>query len=262
MKSEVITITPAIAQMLLKRNTSNRRLSELRVDGLALAMTQDKFKFNGDSIRVSETGVLLDGQHRLSAIVKSGKPQEMLLVTGLPDDVFTTIDIGSARSTSDFLSIKAMNNPVTLAAAAVVACAFDTYGFPETKNARRFIIKEDIYLRSITDLELQEASDTISSNKALRKLYSPSYVIWCFYLFCKKDKVKAVSFMHELACGETSYKNSPVTALRNPLVLGDLRKDNPNKVCAYFFRAFRAYLAHEELKVIRFGDITKDCFLL
>ena len=38
--------------------------------------------------------VLLDGQHRLEAIVRSETALQTVLVTNLPDEVFTTIDTG------------------------------------------------------------------------------------------------------------------------------------------------------------------------
>lgn len=260
MKSEVTLITPQIAEMLLNGNTGNRRLSEQRVISLAEVMRQGKFKFNGDSIRVSVSGVLLDGQHRLSAIVKSGISQQMLLVTGLPDDVFNTIDIGAARTTSDFLSIKGIDHSMTVAAVSTIQLCFELHGTPDSNNSRKWIAKPDIYERAMSDSDIQFASVFVKSNKNLRNIYTPSYVAWCFYVFCKTDKEAAISFMNELSSGEVSYMNSPVTALRNPLLVGALRKDGKNKVCAYFFRAFRAYLNKENLSVIRIGEISKDLF--
>ncbi len=111
MKIDIVMITPKMAADMLKMNTRNRPLSKGRVTTIKRAIENGEWKLNGDAIRFSTTGVLLDGQTRLSAIVESDRAVESLVVTGLPDDVFGTIDInGSARTAADVLAIKKIPN--------------------------------------------------------------------------------------------------------------------------------------------------------
>lgn len=86
--TEVMDINPLQATQFLLSNTANRKLSKSRVDNLANQMLSDKWEFNGDTIRISVTGVLLDGQHRLSALVKANKTLKFIVVKNLPDEVF------------------------------------------------------------------------------------------------------------------------------------------------------------------------------
>ncbi len=130
MKSEFVNITPEKAKELLQGNTHNRNLSKSRVADLAAQMKNNKWLCNGDTIRVSKTGRLLDGQHRLNAIIASNTTQKMLLVTGLPDEVFTTIDVGAVRRSGDFLKIGGFINSNTLAASALAMISYERTGNP------------------------------------------------------------------------------------------------------------------------------------
>lgn len=115
--AQQIVITPAIAASLLSKNTRNRPINQKRVADLAREMTRGGFKFNGDTIRVDVNGVLLDGQHRLSACVASGCDFQCILVTGLPPEVMPTIDQHSKRTVGHVLAIEGVKNSNFVAAA-------------------------------------------------------------------------------------------------------------------------------------------------
>lgn len=100
----VATVTPAMANSLLKSNIGNRTVRKNRVSNYATQMRRGQWQLTGDAIRISRTGKLLDGQHRLLAIVEADVPVETLIIEGLDDDVFTVLDSGLGRSPSDALS--------------------------------------------------------------------------------------------------------------------------------------------------------------
>ena len=101
-------ITPDLAKDYLAKNTQNRRNNtpnERVVRSYMDDMKNGLWKINGSTIVFGESGRLLDGQHRLMACVKSGISFVTLVVRGIRDDVFDTIDIGLARTGGDLLSI-------------------------------------------------------------------------------------------------------------------------------------------------------------
>lgn len=102
---EMLNITPEMAAFILKSNTNNRPVRRNNLDSLTRDMIEGRYQFNGDSVRIDKNGVLLDGQHRLMAIVESGKSQKMILVTGLEPETMKTIDSGVKRTTGDRLSL-------------------------------------------------------------------------------------------------------------------------------------------------------------
>lgn len=112
-------ITPEMAKKFLQMNTNNRPLSKRHVDVLAAAMERGEWQVTGESIKISEANTLLDGQHRLTAIVKAGVSVKMVVVEGLPVESFHVIDTGSKpRGTADVMAIGGEKNPLVFSAAA------------------------------------------------------------------------------------------------------------------------------------------------
>lgn len=100
----VAEVTPAMASSLLKSNIGNRTVRRNRVSNYATQMRRGQWQLTGDPIRISRTGRLLDGQHRLLAIVEADVPVQTLIIEGLDDEVFSVIDSGLGRSPSDALT--------------------------------------------------------------------------------------------------------------------------------------------------------------
>lgn len=91
-------ITPDKAREYLGMNVDNyRKLNSARVQTYCADMKAGRWQFNGESIKFSQNGVLMDGQHRLQAIVKADVPVDMLVIRGLDNDV-DICDIGSVRT--------------------------------------------------------------------------------------------------------------------------------------------------------------------
>lgn len=99
MKAEVMTITPELAKEYLKHNDSNRSLRRTRVVQYAHDMKEGKWNLTGQGITFGKDGNLLDGQHRLHAVVFANVPVDFLVVTDA--DVVATYDCGLSRSIVD-----------------------------------------------------------------------------------------------------------------------------------------------------------------
>lgn len=100
-KAEIINISPDMASRLLANNPSNRNVSQERVCQYATDMLVGEWNVTGQGISICEDGHLLDGQHRLYAIIKSGVTVPMLVTTGLP--ACGEYDAGRPRSLRDRL---------------------------------------------------------------------------------------------------------------------------------------------------------------
>src|SRR5690606_33959034 len=97
-------------------NRRNRPIRRTWVQTLAGAMERGEWRENGDTLKFAHNGTLLDGQHRLAAIVLSGRPQWMLIARNVPDDAFSTIDRGSRRTAADALALLGEPRSAILAA--------------------------------------------------------------------------------------------------------------------------------------------------
>lgn len=96
-------VTPELAKQLLDHNTTNRPISRREVERLKRILVAGQWAYNGESVKLSQTGKLLDGQHRLIAIAESGVPAELRVEDELPDSVFATLDQGRKRTGGDVL---------------------------------------------------------------------------------------------------------------------------------------------------------------
>jgi hypothetical protein len=95
---EIKTITPELAKKWLALNTaSNRRISKRTVDAYAQEMTRGRWQLTHQAIAFNQTGELVDGQHRLHAIVVAGVPIKAYVSTGLPLEYNAPIDQGYNR---------------------------------------------------------------------------------------------------------------------------------------------------------------------
>jgi hypothetical protein len=133
------TITPNRAGSLLDANESNRNVRARVVSAYARDMDHDRWLTTGETIKVGRNGELLDGQHRLQAIIASGKPQRLLVVRGLDPITRTVIDTGAVRSGGDALRMHGIggNNPYALAAAARLLVLWESDRLPYMTSGLR-----------------------------------------------------------------------------------------------------------------------------
>jgi len=98
-------VDPSDAKSLLERNTNNRKLRETVVDYYANEMINGNWVDNGDPIRIARSGRLLNGQHRLSAVVKAGVSLPFHFLSNLSEESFEQMDNGAKRTLNDNLDI-------------------------------------------------------------------------------------------------------------------------------------------------------------
>lgn len=119
MTSETVTITPAMAEYILKRcNAGNRPLRKSKIEQYAKAMKEGLFLLTSQGISFGPDGTLNNGQHRLHGIVRSGMPIRMYATFGESKDAFHVIDTGGVRGAADSLHVAGFKNVNVLAAAA------------------------------------------------------------------------------------------------------------------------------------------------
>lgn len=107
MKTEVVLVTPKMAAEWLAKNNSNRTLRRHAVDHYARQMRLGQWRLTHQGVCLDADGNLVDGQHRLAAVVQSETAVTML-VSSL-DETATALamplDTGMPRSYADILSI-------------------------------------------------------------------------------------------------------------------------------------------------------------
>ena len=97
------TVTPKMAQEWLEGNVDNRNLREPRVLQHSQTLQRGEWELTGDCIVFDEDGTLLNGQHRLSAVVVTEIPARFVILRGVPAKTQEVMDTGLARTLGDQL---------------------------------------------------------------------------------------------------------------------------------------------------------------
>jgi hypothetical protein len=216
-------ITPEIAAKFIEfvDQSKQRRKRPRKIDQLTRILTEGYFLFNGDTLRFSSTGRLIDGQNRCYACIQSGVPFLAIIVQELSDDAFGTIDQGKPRTFRDLL--KYMGIPNAAAFAPVVAHILDYEngvalgGGGERKttisNDQRQAVMErhpGIGKSVKVILANKEKSTSITNRR--------SSIIAAYYFASQSNPVLADSFVTGLLKGSNLSGDSPILALRNRLI--------------------------------------------
>ena len=103
MRVEIATITPEWAdEVLLNRNTSNVPLRDATCSRYTREMENGKWVVTGEAFIFDTDGILVSGQHRLKACVRSGKSlQNSVIVYGVPPEARRVVDTHRIRQLTD-----------------------------------------------------------------------------------------------------------------------------------------------------------------
>lgn len=251
MKVKVLKITPEIALQMLQLNTANRPLNAHHVRVLAREMKRGRWKLNGDTICVNQNR-LIDGQHRLMAVVESGCAIETLIVQDLDPDVFDTKDVGRRRTASDTLAVRGEISTCHLAAA---LCVVDRY------MTGRMMQKATYTNTEVEELLLKYPGvrQSVVKTRETKRLLPTSILTACHFLFSELDPVAADQFVVDLIGGHNLTEGDPVYVLRERLMNNALAKAKlrPEYIMALVVKAWnhrRAQHSIRHLKLIQEGN--------
>lgn len=211
MELTIETITPHRANELLEHNIGNRPVSQRHIEFLAQEMAMGRWKLNGDTICFDEKGRLIDGQHRLAAVIKSGVTIDGIIVRSVKSSVFDTKDIGKRRSAADALAICGESNRHALAAALVLVDRYRTGQMSHRKNAYSNAKVIEL-LRD--NPEIRRSIRIVGETKGLAPA---SALVAAHYFFSEKDTLAADVFMEDLIQGSNLDAADPVYRLRERL---------------------------------------------
>ena len=123
-------ITPDMAKKILAhRNKNNRPIRYTHLEKLSEAIEKDEWKVTNQGIAFDADGNLIDGQHRLAAILQTRKTVKMMVATNMGASIFDVVDTGSKRSTGDALDILGSEHGRIVSAALKIYICYQK--FPE-----------------------------------------------------------------------------------------------------------------------------------
>ena len=254
------TVTPEDAQQILKGNTNNRTVKKSLVKYFKNQIERGIWQFNGDAIRIAANGTLLDGQHRLLAVIAAKKPITTLVVRGLSTETFKTIDTGCVRTIADHLHIEGFGASNILGAAVKVAMRFDGATGVYTNNVDRISPTEIIGWLN----RHETFPEFVKFCMPAKGFTSVSTLSGVYYICSIMDPDAALSFFTGVVTGERLSAKSPAMLLRNRLL--SIRNDGragamyQKTMVALIVHAFNCYRKNKPIERLVYGggDIILD----
>jgi hypothetical protein len=246
----VVVLTPELASELLSRNEKNRRIRPNNLKKLKDALAGGRWKFNGDTVCVSKSGLLIDGQHRCKAVSETGIPIIVILVEGLDDDVFDTKDIGAQRNAADVLNILGETDCRTLAAALNWVSKYYRGKMTDTDAVPPYSIDE------LLD-EHRGLADSVKLVRANRDVLVPAALLAALhYLFSHDDRGQADRFLNDLAKGVGLADTDGVYHLRERMMKNRVSKAKlPHpEIAALTIKAWNARRRGAEVRTLRWRN--------
>lgn len=263
MRSEKLMITPELAKEYLKLNKKNRAMNKNLVNTYVHDMVTQNWIVNGETIKFDLNGDLIDGQHRLAAIIQSGVSIEYTCIFDLPEKAFSTIDIGRRRTMGDTLSAVNIPSSSSMAALAKRMLQYDK-GYSIGNAQARVnigITNNDIieFVNENQDIMLTHVNSAKTYHQTFRGLNNGDYAFYS-YLFSRIDAQAAENFFNILTGVELAPVNNPVTLLRNRLINNMGMKTKMNKVLlsSYVVKAWNYHRNSAEITRLVITDKDYD----
>ena len=203
-------VTPEIAARWLKRNTRNRTVRPQTVGRYARDMRAGKWHLDGSPIKFGPDGALLDGQHRLAAVVESGVTILTAVAAGIDPAAQAVMDTGRGRTAADALSLGGEDNATQLAAAARLGVLADRNDLSDNGE----VSHEEIASYVADNPDLRYAV-TYAKGLARKADCPPAVVAYSFMVLARLDAFEATRFWMAAADKVGLEPGDPVIAMTN-----------------------------------------------
>jgi hypothetical protein len=253
-------IGPQKARAYLGENLHNRNLMPNYVERLKGAMERGEWVLNGEAIKFDEKGNLIDGQHRLKAIVESGVTIKTLVVRGLPFQVAQeTMDDNRNRTVASILQLRGVADHQYIATGVNMLWRF--------QNGRMKRSGGSSYPTRPQAIALWEANQGLKEgvriatrlNRQLR--IAPGVLMAFYYILSRIDDKDADFFFEKLETGEDLKADDPKTSailvLRrwytNQMSRRSADRQPREHYAAVMIKAWNAYREGREIEVLNWS---------
>jgi len=244
-----VTITPEMAVEMLEANKHNRPLSDQHVKRLTRQIVEGKWIVNGDSIKFSESGDVLDGQHRLWAIIYARMAVRSLVVRGISNDAFATIDtVRKMRNGADMLHLMGMVKYRQIAAGALQWLVRYQRGvIEEWKAPENRVENADIEQAFAKHPQISIAAERAAQ---LRYVCTPTMLAFLYDAVAQQNEALADRMMNVLEDATNVSSDDPFFLLRSYMVQRMKKPKDPVMTVALTFKAANAAYRRRKIETL------------
>jgi hypothetical protein len=255
LRIETVSVTPELATVWLGRNARNRNVKQGKVK-YAVDMRNGHWRMTGEPIKFDWAGNLLDGQHRLHALILAGVEVDMVVIFGLDPESQDVMDTGAKRSAADALSLHGYKNVTHLASAAGLGLNWLKGGLVSSTQhvSPPYTNTEALdFLRAYPGLV--DASHLAQSVRRIPARPSVlTFTAWALATVAADD---AREFFLSLAEMRTRGKGDPRFTLLHRLQNAKDRNEALSAISQswFVFRAWSAHCANVDLQQLKLGNL-------
>ena len=257
-------VDPREATKFLEERAANRNISDGVVAKFAADMVANNWRITGVPVVFNDKGQLIDGQHRMAAIIKANRGVTLTLCQGVTDsEAQRNIDTGRPRPTGQILTmfcgIKNANRTVSVIRH-VIQLRLDS-------TSKMSALSVDAALASLEEMEgvrwvMSTPYAGLSSRRSVAPLLAAFAIAW------EKDPTKAASAF-------TDFHESTFTGAGDPLKALAKYMDTPASTRAtdsvrlatarrtltalsYRFRGVSLSKCYDSIEGMKFFDVHSD----
>lgn len=260
MNIEQVLMTPSWAAALLENNINNRNMRPRKVAEIADDISSGRWMLNPQPIAISSTGVLIDGQHRLKAIVLTNQSVPLMLANDCPPECFKTIDIGTVRTNADFFKIEGIKNAGHISPAVRFVESYKHTPHMVWCHSQLPLSKtqiHDLYLDQQSEYDAAIEIALRSYNKC--KQINPG-VLAALIILCP-NKPKVNEFADAMGNGIGLKSTSPIYMWRQALINGTFKTPRSRGMktsqihMAGFIKSYNFWRQNLEIKLFKLPSI-------
>ncbi len=245
-----VTITPEMAVEILELNKINRPLDQININRIVRQIVGGKWKFNGDTVKITHTLDVLDGQHRLWAIIEAKRAVDTLVAFGIDREAFETIDtLRKTRTGADTIALEGqLQYRAAIAQALTWLIRYERGTLEAYRAPTNRIENSDVKEAFRNNPNIVNA---VSQAIKLRKLINTGLLAFFYYVVSGQNTGVADQMMEILKDPGRTRITHPYYLLRHYLVSERTHKDTI-KIIALMIKATNAAYESKELTTLEF----------
>ena len=236
-------ITPEVAKQWLGVNHRNRRLSNPTVTRLAGVILRGEWMEDcTDAIGLDTDDGVINGQHRLNAVIEADRAVRALVLRNVNPDVIKIIDQGMHRTFAQLLDMNGHDYPTIIAGAVDWIYKMTNDFERSTPTAQRATVPQ---LLDIFNEHPNIANSLEPAHSAWQKTRADRPMLTAYhYAFASVDPDAADVFFEQLATGIGVGADTPVYTLRERYIAeqskADGKKEAKYVLAAWLVKAWEA----------------------
>ncbi len=257
-----VLMTPDLAKKILATMVNNRNIKERSLSKIVEDIKSNQWvSNNGETIKINSQGRLVDGQHRLEAIIKTNTPLELYISFNCHVDSINTVDTGSSRSLTNVLKINNIKYYNTIGsivqAESVIAQGSSIRNISNMSKAKGYptvvsLVKNNLEYLYFVCKESEKL-------KAKFPLITASFYSKYFNIFYKIDKDVCFDFFRKLSTGDDC--DAPIFLFRQILIKDSsksVKKLSLKEKEALFIKCWNHYVDGNDLKNLRWQASSEE----